>query len=173
MGSCHMCPLTGRVRSSLKITAGVSHESAHLGELFVRGTIPLSGSRPLSGPLPRVESQHFSWAYSGARNGPHAQRADGRAYPRLERSAAGPGPSQERSTRPQTIGYSLVGLASWIYAMFQDVGGSHDQHGDAVVLCTFDEMIDDTMLYWLPNTAASGALEPESQRKRLGHHWRA
>jgi pimeloyl-ACP methyl ester carboxylesterase len=69
--------------------------------------------------------------------------------------------SQEMSTRPQTIGYSLtdspVGLASWIYAMFQDVGGSHDQHGDAEKIFTLDEMIDDIMLYWLPNSAASAA----------------
>jgi pimeloyl-ACP methyl ester carboxylesterase len=69
--------------------------------------------------------------------------------------------SQEMSTRPQTIGYSLtdspVGLAAWIYAMFQDVGGSHDEHGDAEKLFTLDEMIDDIMLYWLPNTAASAA----------------
>lgn len=69
--------------------------------------------------------------------------------------------SQEMSTRPQTIGYSLtdspVGLASWIYAMFQDVGGTHDQHGDAEKIFSLDEMIDDIMLYWLPNTAASAA----------------
>lgn len=69
--------------------------------------------------------------------------------------------SQEMSTRPQTIGYSLtdspVGLAAWIYAMFQDVGGSHDQHGDAERLFTLDEMIDDIMLYWLPSTATSAA----------------
>ena len=69
--------------------------------------------------------------------------------------------SQEMSTRPQTIGYSLtdspVGLASWIYAMFQDVGGSHDEHGNAEGIFTLDEIIDDIMLYWLPNAAASAA----------------
>lgn len=69
--------------------------------------------------------------------------------------------SQQMSTRPQTIGYSLadspVGLASWIYAMFQDVGGSHDEHGDAERLFPLDEILDDVMLYWLPNTAASAA----------------
>lgn len=69
--------------------------------------------------------------------------------------------SQEMSTRPQTIGYSLtdspVGLASWIYAMFQDVGGSHDEHGDAERIFSLDEIIDDIMLYWLPRTAASAA----------------
>lgn len=69
--------------------------------------------------------------------------------------------SQQMSTRPQTIGYSLtdspVGLASWIYAMFQDVGGSHDEHGDAEQLFSFDDMLDDIMLYWVPNAAASAA----------------
>ena len=69
--------------------------------------------------------------------------------------------NQQMSTRPQTIGYSLtdspVGLAAWIYAMFQDVGGSHDQHGDAEKLFPLDEILDDIMLYWLPNAAASAA----------------
>lgn len=68
---------------------------------------------------------------------------------------------QQMSTRPQTIGYALtdspVGLAAWIYAMFQDVGGSHDEHGDAELLFSLDEMLDDIMLYWLPNAAASAA----------------
>lgn len=69
--------------------------------------------------------------------------------------------SQQMATRPQTIGYSLtdspVGLAAWIYAMFQDVGGSHHEHGDAEALFSLDEMIDDVMLYWLPGTGASAA----------------
>ena len=69
--------------------------------------------------------------------------------------------SQQMATRPQTIGYSLtdspVGLAAWIYALFQDVGGSHDEHGDAEALFSLDEMIDDIMLYWLPGTGASAA----------------
>jgi pimeloyl-ACP methyl ester carboxylesterase len=71
------------------------------------------------------------------------------------------GYSQMMSTRPQTVGYALqdspAGLAAWIYAMFQDVGGSHDEHGDAERLFPLDEMIDDVMLYWLPGTAASAA----------------
>ncbi|WP_445444205.1 epoxide hydrolase family protein [Clavibacter sp. km3a] len=71
------------------------------------------------------------------------------------------GYAQMMSTRPQTVGYALqdspAGLAAWIYAMFQDVGGSHDEHGDAEALFPLDEMIDDVMLYWLPGTAASAA----------------
>lgn len=69
--------------------------------------------------------------------------------------------SQQMATRPQTIGYALtdspVGLAAWIYAMFQDVGGSHDEHGDVERVFPLDEVIDDVMLYWLPNAAASAA----------------
>lgn len=61
-----------------------------------------------------------------------------------------------QATRPQTIGYSLadspVGLASWIYAMFQDVGGTP---GDAEATFTHDELLDDIMLYWLLNSGAS------------------
>ena len=68
------------------------------------------------------------------------------------------GYAKEQSTRPQTIGYSLadspVGLAAWIYTMFQDTCGTP---GDAESSFTLDEMIDDIMLYWLPNSAASAA----------------
>jgi pimeloyl-ACP methyl ester carboxylesterase len=68
------------------------------------------------------------------------------------------GYAKEQSTRPQTIGYSLadspVGLAAWIYAMFQDTCGTP---GDAEATFTLDEMLDDVMLYWLPNSGASAA----------------
>ncbi|SDQ37134.1 epoxide hydrolase family protein [Quadrisphaera sp. DSM 44207] len=68
------------------------------------------------------------------------------------------GYAKVQSTRPQTIGYSLAdfpaGLAAWLYAMFQDVGGSR---GNAEAAFDVDEMIDDIMLYWLPNTGASAA----------------
>ena len=68
------------------------------------------------------------------------------------------GYAKEQSTRPQTIGYSLAdspaGLAAWIYAMFQDTCGTP---GNAEGSFTLDEMIDDIMLYWLPNSGASAA----------------
>ena len=68
------------------------------------------------------------------------------------------GYAQVQSTRPQTIGYSLtdspVGLAAWLYAMFQDVGGAR---GDAEAVFSLDEVLDDVMLYWLPGTGASAA----------------
>ena len=68
------------------------------------------------------------------------------------------GYAKEQATRPQTIGYSLadspVGQAAWIYAMFQDTCGTP---GDAEATFTLDELLDDIMLYWLPNSGASTA----------------
>jgi pimeloyl-ACP methyl ester carboxylesterase len=61
-------------------------------------------------------------------------------------------------TRPQTIGYSLTdspaGLAAWFYDKFADWTHSG---GDPERSLTRDEMLDDVTLYWLTNTATSGA----------------
>ena len=66
--------------------------------------------------------------------------------------------ARQQQTRPQTIGYSLadspVGQAAWIYSMFQDVCGTP---GDAESSFTLDELLDDIMMYWLPNSGASAA----------------
>lgn len=63
-----------------------------------------------------------------------------------------------QATRPQSIGFGLadspVGLAAWLYALFQDVS---DSGGDAESVFALDHLIDDIMLYWLPNTGASAA----------------
>jgi len=68
------------------------------------------------------------------------------------------GYAKQQSTRPQTIGYSLAdspsGLAAWIYGMFQDTGATR---GDAEASFSQDEMLDDIMMYWIPNTGASAA----------------
>ena len=59
---------------------------------------------------------------------------------------------------PKSIGFSLadspVGLPVWICALFQDVT---DGGGDVESVFTLDHLIDDIMLYWLPNTGASWA----------------
>ena len=62
------------------------------------------------------------------------------------------GYAKEQGTRPQTIGYSLAdspaGLAGWLYSMIQDIaGGPLDT----------DEILDDIMMYWLPNAGTSAA----------------
>lgn len=61
-------------------------------------------------------------------------------------------------TRPQSLAFALadspVGLASWIYALFQDVTDSSG-HPESVI--ALDHLIDDIMLYWLPNAGPSSA----------------
>jgi epoxide hydrolase len=63
-----------------------------------------------------------------------------------------------QATRPQSVAFALadspVGLAAWIYALFQDVS---DSGGDPESVLDLDEMIDDIMLYWLPNAGPSSA----------------
>ncbi|GAA0571909.1 epoxide hydrolase [Paractinoplanes ferrugineus] len=68
------------------------------------------------------------------------------------------GYAREQATRPQTIGYSLAdspaGLAAWIYTLLQDVT---DNDGDPEKVVDRDQILDDIMLYWLPNAGASAA----------------
>ncbi|MEV7141524.1 epoxide hydrolase family protein [Streptomyces tauricus] len=68
------------------------------------------------------------------------------------------GYSREQATRPQSIGYSLadspVGLAAWIYTLFQDVT---DSEGTPEAVVPRDEILDDIMMYWLPNAGPSSA----------------
>ena len=63
-----------------------------------------------------------------------------------------------QASRPQSIGFSLAdspaGLAAWIYALFQDVS---DSGSNPESVFSVDEMIDDIMLYWLPNAGPSSA----------------
>ncbi len=68
------------------------------------------------------------------------------------------GYSKEQSTRPQTVGYSLVdspaGLCAWIIEKFWSWT---DSDGDPANVLSRDEMLDNVMLYWLPGTGASSA----------------
>lgn len=68
------------------------------------------------------------------------------------------GYSTQQSTRPQTLGYGLAdspaGQLAWIVEKFwawTDCDG-HPEHA-----LTRDELLDNVMLYWLPNTGASSA----------------
>lgn len=62
------------------------------------------------------------------------------------------------ATRPQTIGYALtdspVGQAAWIYEKFGEWTDTKHRPEDEL---TRDEMLDNIMLYWLTETAASSA----------------
>ena len=61
-------------------------------------------------------------------------------------------------TRPQAVGFGLAdspaGLAAWIYSFIQDAAQSD---GDVESVLALDELIDNIMLYWLPNAGASAA----------------
>ena len=68
------------------------------------------------------------------------------------------GYSKQQSTRPQTVGYGLAdspsGQAAWILEKFW---AWTDCNGHPENALTRDEMLDNIMLYWLPNAAASSA----------------
>ncbi|MFM9936326.1 MAG: epoxide hydrolase family protein [Novosphingobium sp.] len=68
------------------------------------------------------------------------------------------GYSKQQSTRPQTIGYSLVdspvGLAGWIY---EKMWAWTDNAGRAEDALSRDAMCDNLMLYWLTAAGASSA----------------
>jgi epoxide hydrolase len=68
------------------------------------------------------------------------------------------GYSKQQSTRPQTLGYGLadspVGQAMWILEKFW-AWTDCDGHPENVL--TRDELLDNVMMYWLPDAAASSA----------------
>lgn len=70
----------------------------------------------------------------------------------------GLGYSALQSTRPQTLGYALAdspaGQAAWIYEKFQ---AWTDNQGEPENALSCDDMVDNIMVYWLTNSAASSA----------------
>jgi pimeloyl-ACP methyl ester carboxylesterase len=68
------------------------------------------------------------------------------------------GYSKQQSTRPQTLGYGLadspVGQAAWILEKFYQW---MDCDGHPENIASRDELLDNVMLYWLPNAGASSA----------------
>jgi epoxide hydrolase len=78
------------------------------------------------------------------------------------------GYSKQQSTRPQTIGYSLLdspaGLCAWIIEKFWSWT---DTDGDPVAALGADRLLDNMMLYWLTRSGASSArMYWESFRER-------
>ncbi|AMR25525.1 epoxide hydrolase (plasmid) [Hymenobacter psoromatis] len=68
------------------------------------------------------------------------------------------GYATQQTTRPQTLGYALAdspaGQAAWIYEKFHDWT---DNQGTPESVLTRDELLDNIMLYWLPDAGASSA----------------
>jgi len=72
------------------------------------------------------------------------------------------GYAKQQSTRPQTLGYGLAdspaGQAAWILEKFwawTDCGEGDERHPEKVL--SRDELLDNVMLYWLTDSAASSA----------------
>jgi pimeloyl-ACP methyl ester carboxylesterase len=72
--------------------------------------------------------------------------------------AYGSGYARQQGTRPQTLGYALAdspsGQAAWIVEKYQ-AWMDCDGHPENVL--SRDELLDQVMLYWLPNAATSSA----------------
>jgi len=70
----------------------------------------------------------------------------------------GTGYSKQQSTRPQTLGVGLAdspaGQCAWIVEKFHEWTDNDGNPEDAV---DRDHLLDNVMLYWLPNTGASSA----------------
>ena len=68
------------------------------------------------------------------------------------------GYSKQQATRPQTLGYGLadspIGQAAWIIEKFYQWTDC-DGHPENVI--SRDELLDNVMLYWLPDAGASSA----------------
>lgn len=68
------------------------------------------------------------------------------------------GYSKQQSTRPQTLGYGLsdspIGQAAWIIEKFYQW---MDCKGQPENIVSKDELLDNVMMYWLPNAGASSA----------------
>ena len=100
---------------------------------------------PMVTPDPATFSD-LTAAEKSALAGLKAYRADGSGYAR------------QQGTRPQTLGYGLAdspaGQAAWVIEKYQ-AWMDCDGHPENVL--SRDELLDQVMLYWLPNSAASSA----------------
>jgi epoxide hydrolase len=110
---------------------------------------------------PEVKAIHLNMvvAHPTAEDMEDMTDAERRALDALKRYAEdGSGYSKQQGTRPQTLGYGLTdspaGQATWIYEKFIEWT---DSGGNPISVLTFDEMLDNIMLYWLPGTASSSA----------------
>ncbi len=118
--------------------------TTHLAQLAPKGLIGIHLNCPLV--LPPSDPSDFTPEE-------HRMMEDRATYMRWMSGYA-----MQQSSRPQTIGYSLldspVGQASWIYERFHDWT---DHQGTVESILSMDDVLDNIMLYWLPGTGASSA----------------
>ena len=138
-----------------------SSVSTCLGQQHPKRVVGLHLTPPLAAPDPATFADLTPAEHASLEALRHADRSED-------------GYSAEQSTKPQTIGYSLVdspaGLAAWIVEKFRTwsdctsvVGGprrsspSPDHEGLPEQALDRDRMLDDITLYWLTGTGASAA----------------
>jgi pimeloyl-ACP methyl ester carboxylesterase len=96
--------------------------------------------------FPAPDENNLSAAEQASMADLAANARDGRGYSEIQR------------TKPQTIGFALAdspaGQAAWIYDKFHDWS---DCDGDPLNAYSMDEILDNIMLYWLPNRGATSA----------------
>lgn len=119
--------------------------TTHIGMMGIDGCAGIHLNMPMAAPLPDdlVDPSPDEMKVLGALK--HYEDWDS-------------GYSKAQSTRPQTIGYSLVdspvGLAGWIY---EKMWAWTDNAGRPEDVLSRDAMLDNLMLYWLTVTGASSA----------------
>lgn len=122
-----------------------------------------------------VVALHLAGCGGGAAPAPGASAANQTpppAVPSVNRAvdaAHNFGYQEIQSTKPQTLGYGLsdspVGLASWIIEKWY---GWSDHDGDLEKVLTKDELLTNTMIYWVTNSGASSARIYYESRHMLG-----
>lgn len=134
---------------------GYARYAAQGGDWGSAVTVALGALRP-----PELSGIHLNMITTGAHqpgtDPDPAERAAFAAMAAYQRHESGYAKLQ--STRPQTLGYALadspVGQAAWIY---EKLRAWSDCGGDPATVFTADEILDNIMLYWLPNAGASAA----------------
>jgi pimeloyl-ACP methyl ester carboxylesterase len=138
-----------------------SSVSTCLGQQHADRVVGLHLTPPLAAPDPATFADLTPAEHASLEALRHADRSED-------------GYSAEQSTKPQTIGYSLVdspaGLAAWIVEKFRTWSGSSpldggprgssplpDQERPPEAALDRDRMLDDITLYWLTRTGASAA----------------
>jgi pimeloyl-ACP methyl ester carboxylesterase len=135
LGYRHYVAQGGDWGSAVTVRMGAQRPAGLIGiHLNMLSVSPNQNSAPMS---PEEETARAAYKY----------------YDRVESAYA-----RQQATRPQTLGYGLadspVGQAAWIYEKLRNWS---DCDGEPETIFTRDEILDNIMLYWLPNTGASSA----------------
>jgi pimeloyl-ACP methyl ester carboxylesterase len=145
---------TARAWAVLMRRLGYSRYVAQGGDWGAGVTMEMSAQAP-----PELAAIHLNMATGSPGQDEALDADDQRRLAEVARHRSqGRGYSEEQSTKPQTLGYALadsaIGQAAWIYEKYKEWSDCGD---DPASVFSLDEMLDNIMLYWLPNAGASSA----------------